>query len=37
MIKNRSFMFGLGTGLIAGALLLQVMITGEPLPCPRRS
>ncbi|WP_379147706.1 hypothetical protein [Paenibacillus sp. sgz500992] len=32
MIKNRSFMFGLGTGLIAGALLLQVMITGGAAP-----
>lgn len=32
MIKNRSFMFGLGTGLIAGALLLQMMITGGAAP-----
>lgn len=28
MIKNRSFMLGLGTGLIAGALLLQLMLSG---------
>ncbi|MCL6603061.1 MAG: hypothetical protein K6T94_09325 [Paenibacillus sp.] len=27
MIKNRSFMLGLGSGLLAGALLLQLMIT----------
>lgn len=32
MIKNRSFMFGLGTGLIAGALLLQLMISGGAAP-----
>lgn len=32
MIKNRSFIFGLGTGLIAGALLLQVMISGGAAP-----
>ncbi|MNI60004.1 YceG-like family protein [compost metagenome] len=32
MIRNRSFMFGLGTGLIAGALLLQVMISGGAVP-----
>ncbi|WP_054941054.1 endolytic transglycosylase MltG [Paenibacillus ihuae] len=32
MIKNRSFMFGLGTGLISGALLLQVMISGGAAP-----
>lgn len=32
MIKNRSFMFGLGTGLIVGALLLQLMISGGAAP-----
>ncbi|MNC25083.1 YceG-like family protein [compost metagenome] len=32
MIKNRTFMFGLGTGLIAGALLLQLMISGGAAP-----
>ncbi|UQZ32088.1 hypothetical protein C2I18_00100 [Paenibacillus sp. PK3_47] len=32
MIKNRFFMFGLGTGLIAGALLLQLMISGGAAP-----
>jgi hypothetical protein len=32
MIKNRSFMFGLGTGLISGALLLQLMISGGAAP-----
>lgn len=29
MMKNRSFMSGLGIGLIIGALLLQLMIVGE--------
>ncbi|RRJ65384.1 hypothetical protein EHV15_22555 [Paenibacillus oralis] len=29
MIKNRYFMLGLGCGLIAGALLLQLMILGQ--------
>ncbi|MED4957119.1 hypothetical protein P9747_20680, partial [Paenibacillus macerans] len=29
MIKNRHFMLGLGCGLIAGALLLQLMILGQ--------
>ncbi|MGZ7444436.1 hypothetical protein [Paenibacillus sp. TH7-28] len=29
MIKNRHFMLGLGCGLIAGALLLQLMIFGQ--------
>lgn len=32
MIKNRSFLFGLGTGLITGALLLQLMISGGAAP-----
>lgn len=32
MMKNRSFLFGLGTGLIAGALLLQLMISGGAAP-----
>lgn len=32
MIRNRFFMFGLGTGLIAGALLLQLMISGGAAP-----
>ncbi|WP_379151410.1 hypothetical protein [Paenibacillus sp. sgz5001063] len=32
MIKNRSFMFGLGAGLIIGALLLQVMLSGGAAP-----
>ncbi|WHY17413.1 hypothetical protein QNH28_18110 [Paenibacillus sp. G2S3] len=32
MMKNRSFLFGLGTGLIAGALLLQLMISGGVAP-----
>lgn len=32
MIKNRSFLFGLGSGLIAGALLLQLMISGGAAP-----
>ncbi|ETT53694.1 hypothetical protein MKZ07_09645 [Paenibacillus sp. FSL P4-0338] len=32
MIKNRFFMLGLGIGLIAGALLLQLMIAGRALP-----
>lgn len=29
MIKNRSFMTGLGIGLLLGALLLQLMIVGQ--------
>ena len=29
MIKNRFFMFGLGVGLLSGALLLQLMITAQ--------
>lgn len=29
MIRNRSFMLGLGAGLIAGALLLQLMLIGQ--------
>lgn len=29
MIRNRQFMFGLGFGLIAGALLLQLMMFGQ--------
>ncbi|MFC4775365.1 hypothetical protein ACFO9Q_01030 [Paenibacillus sp. GCM10023252] len=29
MLRNRNFLVGLGTGMIAGALLLQVMIVGE--------
>ncbi|MEF2965183.1 hypothetical protein V3851_05000 [Paenibacillus sp. M1] len=29
MIRNRQFMLGLGSGLIAGALLLQVMMIGQ--------
>lgn len=29
MIKNRHFMLGLGSGLIAGALLLQLMLIGQ--------
>ena len=32
MIKNRFFMLGLGIGLIAGALLLQLMIAGRAVP-----
>lgn len=32
MIKNRFFMFGLGIGLIAGAMLLQLMISGGAAP-----
>ena len=32
MIRNRFFMFGLGVGLIAGALLLQLMISGRAAP-----
>jgi hypothetical protein len=32
MMKNRSFLFGLGTGLIAAALLLQLMISGGAAP-----
>lgn len=32
MMKNRSFLFGLGTGLIIGALLLQLMISGGAAP-----
>lgn len=32
MIRNRHFMFGLGTGLISGALLLQLMISGGAAP-----
>ncbi|AIQ30488.1 MULTISPECIES: hypothetical protein [unclassified Paenibacillus] len=32
MIKNRFFMLGLGIGLIAGALLLQLMIAGKAAP-----
>ncbi|AIQ69397.1 hypothetical protein [Paenibacillus graminis] len=32
MIKNRSFMLGLGTGLISGALLLQLMLSGGAAP-----
>ncbi|MDU4698679.1 MAG: hypothetical protein E6Y08_22940, partial [Paenibacillus sp.] len=29
MMKNRQFMLGLGCGLIAGALLLQLMLIGQ--------
>lgn len=29
MMKNRHFMFGLGCGLIVGALLLQLMLIGQ--------
>lgn len=29
MIKNRSFMLGMGTGLITGALLLQLAMIGQ--------
>lgn len=29
MIRNRNFMIGLGIGLIAGALLLQLMLIGQ--------
>lgn len=29
MIRNRSFMIGLGVGLIVGALLLQLMLLGQ--------
>ncbi|WP_018750944.1 hypothetical protein [Paenibacillus sanguinis] len=29
MMKNRHFMFGLGCGLIIGALLLQLMLVGQ--------
>jgi len=29
MLKNRSFLFGLGTGIILGALLFQLMLFGE--------
>lgn len=32
MIKNRFFMLGLGVGMIAGALLLQLMIAGKAAP-----
>ncbi|MEK4851612.1 hypothetical protein NST04_17330 [Paenibacillus sp. FSL H7-0756] len=32
MMKNRFFMLGLGIGLIAGALLLQLMIAGRAAP-----
>ncbi|WP_405114094.1 hypothetical protein MHH28_09005 [Paenibacillus sp. FSL K6-1217] len=32
MMKNRFFMLGLGVGLIAGALLLQLMIAGRAVP-----
>ncbi|OBZ18355.1 hypothetical protein A8L34_01850 [Bacillus sp. FJAT-27264] len=32
MMKNRSFLLGLGSGLVAGALLLQVMISGNAAP-----
>lgn len=32
MIKNRSFLIGLGSGLITGALLLQLMISGGAAP-----
>ncbi|WP_339218294.1 hypothetical protein [Paenibacillus sp. FSL H8-0332] len=32
MMKNRFFMQGLGVGLIAGALLLQLMIAGRAAP-----
>lgn len=32
MIKNRSFMLGLGAGLIIGALLLQLMISAGAAP-----
>ncbi|WP_151735102.1 hypothetical protein [Paenibacillus tengchongensis] len=32
MMKNRSFLFGLGAGLIIGALLLQLMIAGGAAP-----
>ncbi|NUU61392.1 endolytic transglycosylase MltG [Paenibacillus agri] len=31
-MKNRSFLLGLGSGLVAGALLLQVMISGNAAP-----
>lgn len=34
-MKNRSFLFGLGTGLILGALLLQLMISGGAAPLSR--
>ena len=29
MIRNRTFMMGLGLGLLLGALLLQLMILGQ--------
>ncbi|MDQ8733330.1 hypothetical protein [Paenibacillus sp. LHD-38] len=29
MLKNRTFLFGLGTGIIIGALLFQLMLSGE--------
>jgi hypothetical protein len=32
MIKNRFFMLGLGAGMIAGALLLQLMLAGRAVP-----
>ncbi|WP_340024080.1 hypothetical protein MHI24_03020 [Paenibacillus sp. FSL K6-1096] len=35
MMKNRYFMLGLGAGLIAGALLLQLMIAGRAAPMTR--
>lgn len=35
MIRNRYFMLGLGVGLIAGALLLQLMIAGKAAPMSR--
>lgn len=35
MIRNRYFMLGLGVGLIAGALLLQLMIAGRAAPMSR--
>lgn len=35
MIRNRFFMLGLGVGLIAGALLLQLMIAGRAAPLSR--
>jgi hypothetical protein len=30
MLKNRSFFFGLGLGLILGAVLLQLMTAAAP-------
>lgn len=34
MMKNRQFMMGLGIGLIAGSLLLQIMMIGQRQPAP---